>query len=303
MSSTEGTVRRTASPALRVLVRFARRDWQAAAALAIVVLGCLIAVFCPLLASQNPYDLAQLNVADGLLPPGSTGVEGHYYLLGTDDQGRDILSGIFYGLRISLAVGILSALVAMTIGTAAGLFAAYWGGVPDLLLMRLVDLQLSVPAIFVALALVATLGAGLDKIIIALIVVQWAYYARTARSSALVERSKDYANAARGLRFGSFHVVVRELLPNCLSPLIVVGSAEVASAIRLEATLSFLGLGLPVTEPSLGLLIANGYHFMLSGSHWISIYPGLALLVIVASLNKLGDYLRDALDPQQRGAA
>jgi len=274
------------------------RDTRVVMAGSVLALVILVSILCPLLAPQNPYDLTQLDIMDSMLPPLSRGAAGQLYLLGTDDQGRDILSGIMYGLQISILVGIVSGVVALLIGTTVGLTAAYFGGIVDAALMRLVDLQLSFPAILIALILVAVLGTGVDKIIIALIVVQWAYYARASRSAAPVERNKEYVEAAHCLRFGTFTILRREILPNALPPMIVVGSAEVAAAIRLEATLSFLGLGLPVTQPSLGLMIANGYQYMISGNYWISIYPGIALLLTVASLNTLGDHLRDVLNPR-----
>jgi peptide/nickel transport system permease protein len=218
--------------------------------------------------------------------------------LGTDGLGRDMVSAMAYGLRISLGVGAASGLIALCIGVCVGLASAYFGGRVDTLIMRIVDLQLSFPAILIALVLLATMGKGVDKIIIALIVVQWAYYARTVRGSALVERNKEYIEAATCLALSHSRVVFRHLLPNVMPPLIVVGTVQVAHAIALEATLSFLGIGLPVTEPSLGLLISNGFEFMMSGKYWISIYPGVALLVTIVSINLVGDRLRDVLNPR-----
>ena len=271
----------------------------ATAAFALVVLALLLAVFAPQVTPQNPYDLSQLNIADSKLAPGETSMmDGYTYILGTDDQGRDLYSGIVYGLRISLSVGILSTVIALIIGTAFGLVSAYFGGWVDSVIMRIVDIQLSFPAILVALILVAILGKGIDKIIIALVVVQWAYYARTVRGSALVERSKEYIEAATCLGLSHNRVVFRHLLPNVMAPLIVVGTVQVAHAIALEATLSFLGIGLPVTEPSLGLLISNGFEYMMSGKYWISIYPGVALLITIVSINLVGDRLRDVLNPR-----
>jgi peptide/nickel transport system permease protein len=277
-----------------------RRDPLLVPALVVLALAIFVTLFCAWLAPQNPYDLAQLNITDGMLPPLSSGFDGRFYLLGTDDQGRDILSGILYGLRTSVVVGVSSGCIAAAIGTSIGLLAGYFGGIIDSLLMRIVDLQLSLPAILIALVLVATVGNGAGNIVLALVIVQWAYFARTARSAAVVERRKDYIQAARSLRIGSPTIIFREMLPNCLPPLIVIASAEIASAIRLEATLSFLGLGLPITQPSLGLMIANGYQYMLSGQYWISIYPGLVLLVVIASLNTLGDHVRDASNPRRQ---
>jgi peptide/nickel transport system permease protein len=222
------------------------------------------------------------------------------YWLGTDGQGRDMLSAIMFGLRTSLAVGVVSGFFAMVIGLSLGMSAAYFGGKVETVIMRVVDLQLSFPTILVALMLLAILGSGVEKVMLALVIVQWAYFARTARSVALVERSKEYVEAAQCLALSNRRVIFRHLLPNCLPPIIVVATVQVANAIALEATLSFLGIGLPVTEPSLGLLISNGFEFMLSGRYWISLYPGIALLLTIIAINLVGDQLRDILNPRLR---
>ena len=266
--------------------------------LAVFSLILVLALAAPWIAPQDPYDLATLDLMDGRLEPGAQAASGMTYWLGTDDQGRDMLSAIFYGLRTSLAVGGLSAMLALVLGTALGLLGAYSGGKLDTLVMRIVDIQLSFPAILVALILLAVLGQGTGKIIAALVTVQWAYYARTVRSAALVERRKEYIEAARCLALPTWRIVFRHLLPNCLPPLIVVATVQVAHAISLEATLSFLGLGLPITEPSLGLLIANGFQYLLSGKYWISFYPGLALLLTIVAINLVADQLRDVLNPR-----
>ena len=267
----------------------------AATGLALIV---VLALFAPWIAPQNPYDLASLDLLDARLPPGAQSAAHQTYVLGTDGQGRDMLSAILYGLRVSLSVGVASGLIALALGGLMGVVAAYAGGRTEQLIMRVVDIQLGFPAILVALILIAVLGKGVDKIIIALVCVQWAYYARTARSAAVVERNKEYIDAARSLGFSRARIVLRHLLPNAVPPLIVVGTVQVAHAIALEATLSFLGLGLPVTEPSLGLLIANGYEYLLSGKYWISFYPGAALLATILSINLVGDRLRDQLNPR-----
>jgi peptide/nickel transport system permease protein len=266
-------------------------------ALAVFVTMVLTAIVAPLVSPQNPYDLTQLNILDGRLPPGSVGLDGAVYLLGTDDQGRDMLSGIFYGLRTSLIVGVGSAFLAAVIGSVLGLVAAYVGGRVETLLMRLVDLQLSIPTILIALMILAVLGKGVLNVVLALLIVGWATYARTARASALVERRREYIEAAESLALPQWRIVFRHLLPNCMPALIVISTIQIASAIALEATLSFLGLGVPVTQPSLGLLIANGYRYMLSGDYWISFYPGLALLLVVVSVNLVGDHIREVLNP------
>ncbi len=270
----------------------------AVAGLVLLLTVIAIALLAPVLAPQNPYDLAKLDLLDSRLAPGEEGMGGKRYLLGTDGQGRDMLSAIMYGLRVSLYVGVASGLIALTIGALLGVVAAYAGGRFEQILMRIVDIQLGFPAILVALILLAVLGKGVDKIIIALVTVQWAYYARTARPAALVERNKEYIEAARGLGLSPWRIVLKHLLPNALPPLIVVATVQVAHAIALEATLSFLGLGLPATEPSLGLLIANGYEFLMSGKYWISVYPGIALLLTILAINLVGDQLRDLLNPR-----
>jgi peptide/nickel transport system permease protein len=266
------------------------------AALFLVIL--LAAVFAPLISPQNPYDLAQLDVMESRLPPGSPTPAGGTFWLGTDDQGRDMLSAIFYGLRISLGVGAVSTVFALLIGLTMGLTAAYFGGRVETLIMRIVDIQLSFPAILIALILIAVLGQGIGKVVAALVTIQWAYYARTVRGAALVETRKEYMEAARCLALPPARIVFRHLLPNCLPPMIVVATVQVAAAIALEATLSFLGLGLPITEPSLGLLIANGYQYLLSGKYWISFFPGIALLLTIVSINLVADQLRDVLNPR-----
>lgn len=268
--------------------------------LALLGLLLLAALLAPLIAPQNPYDLAQLDLLDSRLPPGAHSPAGAIYWLGTDDQGRDMLSAILFGLRTSFGVGVTSTLCGLAIGVSLGLAAAWLGGWLDALIMRLADLQLSFPSILIALLLLALLGQGIDKIVVALVAVQWAYYARTARAAAIVERGKEYIEAAVALALPQTRIVLRHLLPNCLPPLLVVASVQIAAAIALEATLSFLGLGLPVTEPSLGLLVSNGYTYMLSGSWWISLLPGAALLLLIGSINIVADRMSDVLNPRLR---
>ena len=270
----------------------------AAVALAVVVLLTGLALLAPFVVPQNPYDLTQLSIMDNKLPPLTRGLDGMLYLLGTDDQGRDMLSAILYGLRLSLYVSLVATAIALALGTVAGIVAAYFGGRIDALLMRLVDIQLSFPAILIALILLAILGKGVDKVVIALVSVQWAYYARTIRGLALAERRREYIEAARCLALPQWRIIFRHLLPNAFAPLIVVATVQVAHAIALEATLSFLGVGVPITEPSLGLLIANGYGYMLSGDYWISFYPGVALLIAIVAINLVGDRLRDVMNPR-----
>ncbi|MCO4055228.1 MAG: ABC transporter permease [Bosea sp.] len=283
------------------LARFSRaffEDKVAVAGLLVFSLIVALALLAPFITPQNPYDLRSVDIMDSRLPPGGVTGEGFTAWLGTDGVGRDLYSGILYGLRISLMVGALSGILAASIGMAVGLIAAYAGGRVETILMRIVDLQLSLPAVLIALILVAALGKGVDKIIFALVVVQWAYYARTVRGNALVERRKEYVEAAQSLGLSNARVVFRHIMPNCLAPVIVIVTVQTAHAIALEATLSFLGVGLPQTEPSLGVLIANGFQYMLSGSYWISVFPGLALLFTIVSINLMGDRIRDVLNPR-----
>ena len=259
----------------------------------------LVAALAPWIAPQNPYDLMQIDVMDARLPPGAENFAGDMvYAMGTDGQGRDLLSAIMYGLRTSLTVGIGSALIAGAVGTLLGLIAAYAGGSVDALLMRLVDLIMALPSILVALLMLAAFGRGVGNVVLVLVLMEWAYYARSARGQALVESQRDYVEAARGLGLGSARILIRHILPNCLPPLIVIGTLQIARAITLEATLSFLGLGVPVTQPSLGLLVSNGFQYMLSGDYWISFFPGLTLLCAIVSINLIADRLREVFDPR-----
>jgi peptide/nickel transport system permease protein len=267
---------------------------------ALMVFFCIlfVAIFAPLVSPFDPYDLATVDIMNSRLAPGSSDFSGNVYWLGTDGAGRDMLSAIFYGLRISLGVGAMSGLIALIIGAAIGLSSAYFGGRFETFAMRIVDIQLSFPSILMALIILAIFGKGVEKTILALVLVQWAYYARAARASALVEKNKEYVEAALCLALGHRRIILNHIMPNCLAPLIVVGTLQTAHAISLEATLSFLGLGLPITEPSLGLLIGNGFEFMYSGEYWISILPGVALLITIVSINLVGDQLRDIFNPR-----
>ena len=297
--SAEGNDQDRLETPLQRFVQAYRSNTTAVVALAVLALVLVVAVLCPWVSPQNPYDLAVLDVLDSRLPPGEKSGDGKTtFWLGSDEQGRDMLSAILYGLRTSLAVGVSSTLLALALGLSLGLTAAYVGGRIQVLIMRLADIQLSFPPILIALILLALTGPGLGKIIIALVAVQWAYYARTARSTALVELGKEYIEAARGLRLSAARIVFRHLLPNCIPPLTIICAMQVAAAISLEATLSFLGLGLPPTEPSLGLLIANGSQYLMSGKYWISVFPGVALLVLIVCINLVADHLRDVLNPR-----
>jgi peptide/nickel transport system permease protein len=277
-----------------------RENRIAVAALAVVVLVLIVALAAPLVAPQNPYDLGGLAFGDARRPPGFVGSGGYTHLLGTDAAGRDLLSAILYGLRISLQMGLMAGAFALSIGTTLGIVAAYRGGRTEAAIMRLVDLQLSFPAILLALILVALLGQGRMQLVAALVAAQYAYFARTAHGAASAERRKDYIEAAMATPLSGLRIVFRHLLPNCMPPLIVVATVQIANSIALEATLSFLGLGLPITEPSLGMLIANGFQYMMSGRYWISVYPGIALIVMIVAINLVGDQIRDQFNPRLR---
>lgn len=268
----------------------------AVVALAVIV---LLGLLLPFLAPQNPYDLTSFSVMDNLLEPGSESFDGQVFLLGTDSQGRDMLSAILYGMRVSLLVGLISTGVAMIIGVCVGLAAAVLGGKIESLLMRIVDFVLGFPSILVALVLLSMIGRGVDKVIVAIVIVQWANYARIMRSAALSERRREYVEAAENLGYSRMRIMFRHIMPNSLNAVLVVATVQIASAITLEATLSFLGVGVPVTEPSLGLLVASGFDYLMSGDYWISLYPGIALLFLIFSLNLVGDRLRTALDPRR----
>ena len=264
----------------------------------LLILIVASAVFAPLIAPTNPYDLSTVSILDGRLEPGEEMFDGTIAWLGTDGAGRDVLSSILYGLRTSLTVAISSALVALAIGLSVGLTSAFYGGRIDAFLMRVVDIQLSFPAILVALVLLALLGKGIDKVIIALAIVQWALYARTVRAAAMVERRKEYFEAATCLELSNTRIIWKHLLPNSVSSLIVLATLQTAHSISIEATLSFLGVGVPITEPSLGSLISNGFDYILSGAYWITFFPGIMLLATVAAINIFGDQLRAIINPR-----
>jgi peptide/nickel transport system permease protein len=287
------------SPLARTWSEF-RENRIAVAGLAVVVLIAALALLAPLIAPQNPLDLAKLVLMDARRPPGYVGSGGYVHWLGTDAQGRDLLSAILYGLRISIQIGVAAGAIGLVFGATLGASAAYFGGRIEACIMRIVDLQLSFPPILLALVLSALLGKGMLQLVVALVTAQYAYFARTAYGAASVERGKEYVEAALSTPLPARTVVFRHILPNCLPPLIVVATVQIANSIALEATLSFLGLGLPPTEPSLGMLIANGFQYMLSGRYWISIYPGVALIVLIVAINLVGDQVRDQLNPRLR---
>jgi peptide/nickel transport system permease protein len=270
------------------------------------VMGAAITLFCvlaallaPVISPQNPYDLIQLFLHNSHMPPTLLSKWSYEpFVLGSDGQGRCMYSAILYGLRISLYVGLSSTIISAVFGTVLGLVAGYVGGRTDAFIMRIADIQLSFPAILIALVIMALWGQGLFKIIIAISVVNWVFYARTSRGSTLSEREKDYVDAARATGVSNTVIMLREILPNIVAPVIVIATVRIAHAIILESTLSFLGLGVPITEPSLGSLINEGYQVLFSGYWWITIFPGLGLMLIVLGVNQLGDRLRDVLNPR-----
>jgi peptide/nickel transport system permease protein len=280
-------------------------------ALAALVLGviAMAAALAPLIAPQNPFDLASFDVLDALLPPSWREGSDPRFLLGTDAQGRDLFSAILYGTRISLIVGLLAVAMQIAIGVPLGLWAGFTGGRADTIVARAADIQLSLSTLMMAIIALALFRAGfggesLSRFAVPLLVLvigiaEWPYFARTARAATQVEAAKDYVRAARALGANSLAVMWRHILPNILSPLIVVATTQVAGAIMAEAALSFLGLGMPVTKPSLGTLIRSGYDLMFAGAWWVTVLPGLVLIGLLISVNLLGDALRDALDPRR----
>ena len=291
-------------------VAYSFRASPVAVGAAVVALVCVFcAVFANFVAPHNPFDLATLELADARLPPAWSAEGSSKFLLGTDDQGRDILSALMYGARISLAVGFASVVFSVLIGVAFGLLAGFLGGWVDAALMRLCDVMLAFPAILVAL-LIAGVGRAVfpkapDSLALAVLIVSitltgWVQYARTVRGSTMVERHKEYVQAARVTGVAPLRIMRLHVLPNVLGPVLVLATIQVATAIITEATLSFLGVGAPPTSPSLGTLIRIGNDYLFSGEWWITIFPGLMLIVIALSVNLLGDWLRDALNPRLR---
>ena len=261
------------------------------------IIFVLTALLAPWIAPQNPYDLMILDIMDGLLPPLSKLGNGNIAWLGTDALGRDILSTVMYGLRLSLFVAFVAVSIGTTIGVILGLLAATKGGWVESVIMRAVDLKVSFPGILLALMMLAIFGTGVDKIIYALIIGVWASKARLTRSSALQEMQKEYIDAARISGIPSWRIMMKFLLPNSIAPVLVMVPMALSGAIGAEATLSFLGVGVPITEPSLGLLIANGNDYLLSGKWWISIFPGIILVLLVLCINVVADRVREFNNP------
>ena len=278
---------------------------------ALVALVCILgAVLAPLVAPHDPFDLASLNLLDAFKPPAWSEEGDALYPLGTDDQGRDVLSAIMYGARVSLLVGISAVLFSTLVGVAVGLLAGYLGGTVDSILMRIADIQLTFPSILVALLVDGVVRAAVPRevhdrialfvVIFAIGISAWPQFARTVRGSTLVERNKEYVLAARVIGLSRLRIMLTHVLPNVLGPVLVIATLNLGFAILAEATLSFLGVGVPPTEPSLGTLIRIGNDFLFSGEWWITIFPGIALIAMVLSVNLLGDWLRDALNPRLR---
>ncbi len=268
------------------------------------------AVLAPWLAPHDPFDLASLQLMDAFLPPSLWGDGNPAYPLGTDDQGRDMLSAIMYGARVSLLVGFAAVAFSTILGVSVGLLAGYLGGTVDALLMRIADIQLTFPGILVALLVDGVVRAALPRevhdqiaifvVIFAIGISNWPQFARTVRGSTLVERNKEYVQAARVIGLSPLRIMLSHVLPNVMSPVLVIATLSLGFAILSEATLSFLGVGVPPTQPSLGTLIRIGNDFLFSGEWWITIFPGVALIAMVLSVNLLGDWLRDALNPKLR---
>jgi peptide/nickel transport system permease protein len=315
----DATARLPAPPSLRMRVASAwdgdvawsfRHSPVAIASLAIFAICVIAAVCAPWIAPHNPFDLRTLSLGDALSPPRWIAGGKAAFLLGTDDQGRDVLSAIMFGARVSLLVGLASVAFALVLGVSLGLIAGYVGGKVDAFIMRVADVQLSFPAILIALLIDGVLRVALPRdahdqaavfvLVLAIGLSNWVQYARTVRGSTMVEKSKEYVQAARVIGVAPLGIMARHLLPNVLGPVLVLATINIATAILTEATLSFLGVGVPPTEPSLGTLIRIGNEFLFSGEWWITIFPGVALVIMVLSINLLGDWLRDALNPKLR---
>ena len=285
-----------------------KRDKVAILSFLILFGMIVLAFFAPVLAPHNPYDLATIDIMDAELPPlGLDGAQSRF-LLGTDEQGRDMLSTMMYGLRTSLTIGIFAVALQMLLGVVIGLLAAYYGGWLDNLLMRVADIQLSFSTLMVAIIIsaifktafgTAFFAAHAVSILVIIIgISEWPQYARTIRATALAEKSKEYVEAAKVMGFSSQRIMFRHMLPNCLSPILVISTVQIANAVMSEAALSFLGLGMPPDKPSLGSLISNGFEYISSGSWWITLFPGIVLVVLTLSVNLLGDWLRDVFNPK-----
>lgn len=263
----------------------------------LVLIAILVAVFGKFLAPQNPYDLTQIDLMDSYLPPAWSEGGSMKFLLGTDNQGRDILSAIIYGSVSSLTIGLVGMIASCLIGTTLGLIAGYFGGKVDSIIMRIADIQLSFPSMLIALFIMSVFGRGIDKLLIALTMVGWVKYARTVRGETLSVRNKEYVEAARTIGLPNHRIILKHVMPNVVTSIIVLATIQVGDFILTEATLSFLGVGVPITQPSLGLLVKTGFDVLFSGLWWASVFPGLYIMLVVFGINLLGDFLRDELNP------
>ncbi len=285
-----------------------RIDRVAQISFAIFVLYVLMALSASFIAPFDPYDPSQIDILDSEIPPSWDDEGDERFLLGTDAQGRDMLSTILYGTRVSITIGICAVLLQAFLGIVIGLTAGYVGGRVDSLLMRIADIQLSFSTMMVAIIVLAvfqaTFGTELYQelamimLILVIGIAEWPQYARTIRASVLAEKKKEYVDAARVMGFGRLRIMFRHILPNTLSPILVISTVQIANAIISEASLSFLGLGMPVSQPSLGSLISSGFEYIFSGAWWITVIPGLVLIVLVLVMNLLGDWMRDVLNPK-----
>ncbi|MGU3231410.1 ABC transporter permease [Vibrio cholerae] len=284
------------------------RDKVAMSSFAVFVLFVIVAISAPLIAPTNPYDLSSIDIMDAELPPSWMEGGNEHFLLGTDEQGRDIFSTILYGSRLSLTIGFLAVGLQLTLGIVIGLSAGYFGGRIDSFLMRFADIQLSFSTMMVAIIVSAIFKASFGgeffsqyavvMLVVIIGIAEWPQYARTVRASVLAEKKKEYVEAARVMGFKAPRIMFRHILPNCLSPILVISTVQVANAIMSEAALSFLGLGLPVDQPSLGSLISIGFTYIFSGAWWITAFPGIVLVLLVLVINLLGDWLRDVFNPK-----
>ncbi|HIF9209277.1 TPA: ABC transporter permease [Photobacterium damselae] len=287
---------------------FFRKDKVAMVSFAIFMAFATMAVFAPFIAPTNPYDLSSIDIMDAELPPSWMDEGDERFTLGTDDQGRDIFSTILYGSRLSLTIGLLAVGLQLILGVIIGLSAGYFGGRIDNFLMRIADVQLSFSTMMVAIIISAIFRTALGSelyaqyavvmLVVIIGIAEWPQYARTIRASVLAEKKKEYVEAAKVMGFRAPRIMFHHILPNCLSPILVISTVQVANAIMSEAALSFLGLGLPVDQPSLGSLISIGFNYIFSGAWWITAFPGLVLVVLVLVINLLGDWLRDVFNPK-----
>lgn len=267
----------------------------------LLVAAVLIALVGPYLAPQNPYDLKQINLANAYLPPAWAEGGDPQFPLGTDNQGRCLMSAIIYGSRSSIFIGLVGMIGSCLLGTLLGLVAGYFGGRTESVIMRLADIQLSFPSMLLALAIMAVFGRGIGKLLIALVAVGWVTYARTVRGETLKVKNLDYVQAARTMGLPTRQILFHHVLPNVSNSIVVLATMQVGSFILTEATLSFLGVGVPITQPSLGLLVKSGFDVLFSGLWWVSVFPGFYIMLIVFGINLLGDFLRDELNPKLQG--